>query len=446
MDLSRIKADNGWRNDAREASLSDVYQSVKVTSNSSKLRRVLAFAGPGYLVAVGYMDPGNWATSLAGGSKFGYALLSVALLSNLMAIVLQSLCARLAIASGRDLAQACRDAFPRSVSVVLWALAEIAIIATDIAEVIGTAIGLNLIFGISLELGVLVTSLDVFLILYLQKLGFRWVEAFIITLLGVIAVCFGVQIFFADPVWSEVAFGFVPTTEIVRNPEMLYLALGILGATVMPHNLYLHSGIVQTRDFGKTVPEKREALKFATIDSTVALTFALMINAAILILAAAAFNANGHTDVVELGQANALLSPILGLALAPVFFGIALLCCGLNSTVTATLAGQIVMEGFLHIKLKPWVRRVVTRAIAIVPAGIVTIWYGDAGTSELLILTQVVLSLQLSFAVFPLVMFTTSKAKMGALVAPRWLAALAYLIALAIAALNVKLLVDVVTG
>ncbi|GGF97522.1 MULTISPECIES: Nramp family divalent metal transporter [Rhizobium] len=446
MDFSRIKTESGWRQDAREASLSDVYQSVKVTRHGSKLRRILAFAGPGYLVAVGYMDPGNWATSLAGGSKFGYALLSVALLSNLMAIVLQSLCARLAIASGRDLAQACRDAFPRSVSVVLWALAEIAIIATDIAEVIGTAIGLNLIFGISLEVGVLVTSLDVFLILYLQRLGFRWVEAFIITLLGVIAVCFGVQIFFADPVWSEVAFGFVPTTEIVKNPEMLYLALGILGATVMPHNLYLHSGIVQTRDFGKTVPEKREALKFATIDSTVALTFALMINAAILILAAAAFNANGHTNVVELGQANALLSPILGLALAPVFFGIALLCCGLNSTVTATLAGQIVMEGFLHIKLKPWVRRVVTRAIAIVPAGIVTIWYGDAGTSELLILTQVVLSLQLSFAVFPLVMFTTSKAKMGALVAPRWLAALAYLIALAIAALNVKLLIDVVSG
>lgn len=446
MDFSRIKTENGWRQDAREASLSDVYQSVNVTRHGSKLRRILAFAGPGYLVAVGYMDPGNWATSLAGGSKFGYALLSVALLSNLMAIVLQSLCARLAIASGRDLAQACRDAFPRSVSVVLWALAEIAIIATDIAEVIGTAIGLNLIFGISLEVGVLVTSLDVFLILYLQRLGFRWVEAFIITLLGVIAVCFGVQIFFADPVWSEVAFGFVPTTEIVKNPEMLYLALGILGATVMPHNLYLHSGIVQTRDFGKTLPEKREALKFATIDSTVALTFALMINAAILILAAAAFNANGHTNVVELGQANALLSPILGLALAPVFFGIALLCCGLNSTVPATLAGQIVMEGFLHIKLKPWVRRVVTRAIAIVPAGIVTVWYGDAGTSELLILTQVVLSLQLSFAVFPLVMFTTSKAKMGALVAPRWLAALAYLIALAIAALNVKLLLDVVSG
>jgi manganese transport protein len=392
------------------------------------------------------MDPGNWATSLAGGSKFGYALLSVALLSNLMAIVLQSLCARLAIGSGRDLAQACRDAFPRWVSVSLWALAEIAIIATDIAEVIGTAIGLNLIFGISLEVGVLVTSLDVFLILYLQRLGFRWVEAFIITLLGVIAVCFGVQIFFADPVWSEVAFGFVPTTEIVRNPEMLYLALGILGATVMPHNLYLHSGIVQTRAFGETVPEKREALKFATIDSTVALTFALMINAAILILAAAAFHANGHTDVAELGEANALLSPILGLALAPVFFGVALLCCGLNSTVTATLAGQIVMEGFLHIKLKPWVRRVVTRGIAIVPAGIVTVWYGDAGTSELLILTQVVLSLQLSFAVFPLVMFTTSKAKMGALVAPRWLAGLAYLIALSIAVLNVKLLFDVVSG
>lgn len=446
MDLSAVKTKKGWRHEAREASLSDVYKSVNVTTHGSKLRRIMAFAGPGYLVAVGYMDPGNWATSLAGGSKFGYALLSVALMSNLMAIVLQSLCARLAIASGRDLAQACRDAFPRWVSVCLWAIAEIAIIATDIAEVIGTAIGLNLIFGISLEIGVLVTALDVFLILYLQKLGFRWVEAFIITLLGVIAVCFGVQILFADPVWSQVFAGFVPTTQIVSNPEMLYLALGILGATVMPHNLYLHSGIVQTRAFGESVPEKREALKFATIDSTVALTFALAINAAILVLAAAAFHANGHTDVTELGEANALLSPVLGLALAPILFGVALLCCGLNSTVTATLAGQIVMEGFLHIKLKPWVRRVVTRAIAIVPAGIVTLWYGDAGTAELLILTQVVLSLQLSFAVFPLVMFTTSKAKMGALVAPRWLAALAYLIALVIAALNVKLLLDLIAG
>jgi manganese transport protein len=363
-----------------------------------------------------------------------------------MAIVLQSLCARLAIASGRDLAQACRDAFPKWVSLPLWVFAEIANIATDIAEVIGTAIGLNLIFGVPLELGVLITALDVFLILYLQKMGFRWVEAFIVTLLGVIAVCFGVQILLADPQWGAVLTGFFPTTEIVTNPEMLYLALGILGATVMPHNLYLHSGIVQTRDFGHTLPEKREALTFATIDSTVALCFALLINASILILAAAAFNANGQTDVVELGEAHSLLAPLLGLAIAPTLFGIALLCCGLNSTVTATLAGQIVMEGFIKMKVQPWVRRLITRAIAIIPAAFVTIWYGDAGTAELLILTQVVLSLQLSFAVFPLVMFTASKAKMGELVAPRWLSAIAYLIAVVIAGLNVKLLLDFVIG
>ncbi len=338
MDVLNPNAKSGWRHERGEGSLSDVYRTVGTGRHSSRWRRAAAFAGPGYMVAVGYMDPGNWATSLAGGSKFGYALLTVALLSNLMAIVLQALCARLAIASGRDLAQACRDAFPRYVSVPLWALAEIAIIATDIAEVIGTAIGLNLLMGIPLELGVLITALDVFVILFLQKLGFRWVEAFIIAMLGVIAVCFGVQILLADPQWGAVLTGFFPTTDIVTNPEMLYLALGILGATVMPHNLYLHSGIVQTRAYGHTVPEKKEALTFATIDSTVALCFALLINASILILAAAAFNAHGKTDVVELGEAHSLLSPLLGLAIAPTLFGIALLCCGLNSTVTATLA------------------------------------------------------------------------------------------------------------
>lgn len=443
MDAIKPKPAAGWRQDSLDLSLADVHGSVNTHNGGSKLRRMMAFAGPGYLVAVGYMDPGNWATSLAGGSKFGYALLSVALLSNLMAIVLQSLCARLAIASGRDLAQACRDAFPRYVAVPLWALAEIAIIATDIAEVIGTAIGLNLIFGLPLELGVLLTALDVFLILYLQRLGFRWIEVLIITLLGVIAFCFAFQIVLADPDWGGVVRGFLPTTDIVRDPQMLYLALGILGATVMPHNLYLHSGIVQTRRYGKTLPEKREALTFATIDSTLALTFALLINAAILILAAAAFHAHGKTEVVELGDASSLLAPLLGMAIAPTLFGIALLCCGINSTVTATLAGQIVMEGFLQIKLKPWIRRAVTRGLAIIPASIVTIWFGDKGTSELLILTQVVLSLQLSFAVFPLVMFTANKAKMGALVAPRWLSVIAYLIAVAIALLNVKLLADI---
>ncbi|XAZ24274.1 Nramp family divalent metal transporter [Sinorhizobium sp. B11] len=446
MDIINPNAKGGWRTERGEASLSDVYRTVGTGRHSSTWRRAAAFLGPGYMVAVGYMDPGNWATSLAGGSKFGYALLTVALLSNIMAIVLQSLCARLAIGSGRDLAQACRDAYPSYVAVPLWAFAEIAIIATDIAEVIGTAIGLNLLFGIPLEIGVVITALDVFVILLLQRLGFRWIEAFIITLLGVIAICFAVQIFLADPQWGAVIRGFLPTTEVVTNPEMLYLALGILGATVMPHNLYLHSGIVQTRSYGHTVPEKKEALTFATLDSTVALCFALLINASILILAAAAFNANGKTDVVELGEAHSLLSPLLGLAIAPTLFGIALLCCGLNSTVTATLAGQIVMEGFLKIRLKPWVRRLITRAIAIVPAAFVTIWYGDQGTAELLILTQVVLSLQLSFAVFPLVMFTASKAKMGELVAPKWLSAVAYVIAVVIAGLNVKLLLDVVTG
>ncbi|RFC67550.1 MULTISPECIES: Nramp family divalent metal transporter [Mesorhizobium] len=432
----------GWIKPRGDASLSDVHGTVAVSRQGPSWKRALAFFGPGYLVAVGYMDPGNWATSIAGGAQFGYILLVVALVSNIMAIILQALCARLAIGSGRDLAQACRDAYPLPVSLMLWLLAEIAIVATDIAEVIGTAIGLNLLFGLPLEIGVIITALDVFLILYLQKLGFRWVEAFIITLLGVIAICFAVQIALADPNWGDVIRGFAPTTEIVTNPQMLYLALGILGATVMPHNLYLHSGIVQTRAYGHSVEEKREALKFATIDSTVALMFALLVNSSILILAAAAFHNTGNTQIVELGEAHALLSPLLGAAIAPALFGIALLCCGLNSTVTATLAGQIVMEGFLNIRLAPWLRRLITRAIAIIPAAGVTIWYGDDGTAHLLILTQVVLSLQLSFAVFPLVFFTASKSKMGALVAPLWLTAIAMFIAFVIAALNIKLLFD----
>lgn len=436
----------GWRRSRGEAALSDVYRSVAVPRFGSPWRKLFAFVGPGYLVAVGYMDPGNWATSIAGGSKFGYTLLAVALISNIMAMVLQSLCARLAIASGRDLAQACRDAYPKPVAVVLWFLAEIAIVATDIAEVIGTAIGLQLLFGIPLTVGVLITAVDVFVILYLQRLGFRYLEAAVVALLAVIAVCFTAQIVLASPVWGEVLKGFVPTSQIVTNPEMLYLALGILGATVMPHNLYLHSAIVQTRDFGSTPGEKRQALTFATVDSTVALFFALLINASILILAAAAFNGTGRTEVAELGEAHSLLAPLLGVAIAPILFGIALLCCGLNSTVTATLAGQAVMEGFLEIRLPAWVRRLVTRLVAIVPASVVTVWYGESGTAQLLILTQVVLSLQLSFAVIPLVMFTASRAKMGDLVAPRWLVAFAGLIAAIIVVLNVKLLVDFVLG
>jgi len=398
------------------------------------------------MVAVGYMDPGNWATSIAGGAKFGYTLLFVALLSNIMAIILQALCARLAIGSGRDLAQACRDGYPRWTSFPLWLFAETAIIATDVAEVIGTAIGLNLLFGLPLEIGVLITALDVFVVLLLQRLGFRYLEAFIVTMLGVITICFAVQIALADPEWGAVIRGFAPTTEIIRNPDMLYLALGILGATVMPHNLYLHSAIVQTRAYGETTDDKREALKFATWDSTIALSLALIINASILILAAATFYKTGQTDVAELGQAQSLLHPLLGSAIAPTLFGIALLCCGLNSTVTATLAGQAVMEGFLQIRLAPWVRRLVTRMVALVPAAGVTLFYGEAETGKLLILSQVVLSLQLPFAIVPLVQFTASRTKMGALVSPRWLTAIAILIAVLIIALNAKLVYDFVAG
>ena len=370
---------DGWRRAGGTPSLAEVYGSIRTRPKGPLWRKLLTFLGPGYLVAVGYMDPGNWATGLAGGSKFGYALLSIVLLSNLMAILLQALCIRLGIASKRDLARACRDAFPRFVSWPLWALAELAICATDLAEVIGTAIGLNLLFGIPLEIGVLLTALDVFLILWMQQLGFRYVEAFVVTLFLVIAVCFGIQIAMADPNWGEVIRGFAPTVEIVKNPDMLYLALGILGATVMPHNLYLHSGIVQTRAFGDSVPEKREAMRLATANSTIALTFALLINASILILAAATFHRSGQYNVAELGEAYKFLAPLLGSALAPTLFGIALLACGLNSTVTATLSGQIVMEGFLDIRLPPYLRRLLTRAIAIVPAAIVTIWYGEAG-------------------------------------------------------------------
>ncbi len=439
-------AASGWRRERRGLALEDVNRTVAISPSSSQMRKAAAFLGPGYLVAVGYMDPGNWATALAGGSKFGYTLLIVALISNIMAVVLQSLCARLAIGSGRDLAQACRDAYPAWAAWPLWALAEIAIVATDIAEVIGTAIGLQLLFGVPLEIGIIVTALDVFLILYLQRMGFRYLEAFIIALLGIIAVCFAIQIALAKPEWGPLFAGFAPRADIVTNPEMLYLALGILGATVMPHNLYLHSAIVQTRAYGNTLPEKREALRFATLDSTIALSFALLINASILILAAATFHKTGKTDVSELGQAHSLLSPLLGSLLAPSLFGIALLCCGLNSTVTATLAGQAVMEGFIDIKLQPWLRRLITRALAIIPAAGITLLYGTAETGKLLILSQVVLSLQLSFAVVPLVQFTASKAKMGELVAPRWLIAFATIIAAVIIVLNAKLLFDWLTG
>lgn len=432
----------GWRRSGGDVSLPGAHQTIAVNPLWPSWRKMLAFLGPGYLVAVGYMDPGNWATALAGGSKFGYMLLSVALLSSLMAIILQSLSARLAVGSRRDLAQACRDAYPKPVAALLWVMAEIAIIATDLAEVIGTAIGLQLLFGLPLAWGIVITSLDVFVILMLQRLGFRAIEAFIVAVLLVIAVCFAAQIILAKPELAGILGGFAPSADIVTNPEMLYLALGILGATVMPHNLYLHSSIVQTRNLGDTDTARRQSLTFATIDSTIALVFALVINASILILAAAAFHANGRTDITELGDAHSLLDPLLGSSLAPILFAVALIGCGLNSTVTATLAGQIVMEGFLEIRLPPWMRRLITRLIAIVPAALTALWFGEAGTAQLLIFSQVVLSLQLPFAVIPLVIFTSQRSKMGPLRAPLWITLLASLIALVIVVLNTKLVID----
>src|ERR1700751_333209 len=441
-----MSLDRGWRDARGEPSLSDMFATVRTVRKGSFWRKLLAFLGPGYLVAVGYMDPGNWATSLAGGSKFGYSLLTVALLSNVMAIVLQSLCTRLGVGAGRDLAQACRDSYPRWVAWPLWLSAEVAITATDLAEVIGTAIGLNLLFHIPLAIGVVITALDVFLILALQAFGFRWIEAFVVAMLGVIAACFAVQIALADPDWGAVIRGFLPSRELLADHDMLYLALGILGATVMPHNLYLHSGLVQTRGYGETAADKHEAIELATIDSTIALCFAFVINASILILAAATFHRAGRTDVAELDQAHSFLAPLLGSTLAPTLFAIALICCGLNSTITATLSGQIVMEGFLTFRVAPWLRRLVTRMIAILPAVVVTIYAGEKATGQLLILSQVVLSLQLPFAVVPLVLFTASRTKMGPYVAPRWLTLLAAAIAAAIIVLNAKLVWDYVSS
>lgn len=435
-----------WRSAPALPSLPEAHGSIPVARSGNALRRLLSFVGPGYLVAVGYMDPGNWATDLAGGSAFGYTLLSVILLSNLMAILLQSLAARLGIATGRDLAQACRDHYPPAVNYALWFLCELAIIACDLAEVIGTAIALQLLFGIPLALGALLTGLDVLLVLMLQRRGFRWLEAFIIGLISLIAACFVIELALARPELAEVMAGFVPSPEIVTNPAMLYIAIGILGATVMPHNLYLHSSIVQTRRWAPTPEGRREALRFATIDSTVALSFALFINAAILILAAAAFHTTGQTDVAEIQDAYRLLAPTLGVAAASTLFALALLASGQNSAVTATLAGQIVMEGFLRLRLAPWLRRIVTRLVALVPVVTVAWLYGESGTTQLLILSQVVLSLQLPFAVVPLVRFTTDRMKMGELVAPRWLGALAWAVAAVIIALNVKLLWGVATG
>lgn len=445
-----ISASEGWRlTDTPEEprlSLPEVNSTVAVPQGGTWLRRMFAFMGPGYMVSVGYMDPGNWATDLAGGSQFGYTLLTVILLSNLMAIVLQALSARLGIATGRDLAQACRDSYPRPVNYLLWFACEAAIIACDLAEVIGTAIALNLLFGIPLIGGALITALDAFLVLFLMQKGFRYLEAFIVALLIVIAGCFLVQIVAAAPPLAGVLGGFVPSSEVVTNPAMLYIAIGIIGATVMPHNLYLHSSIVQTRAYERTEKGKREAIKFATLDSTIALMLALFINAAILILAAAVFHANGRTDVAEIETAYELLSPLLGFGIASTLFAVALLASGLNSTVTATLAGQIVMEGFLRLRLPHWARRLLTRGLAIIPVVVVTWLYGEKGTAELLVLSQVVLSMQLPFAVIPLVHFVSDKRKMGTFAIPKYLSVIAWVITSIIVILNLKLLFETFFG
>ena len=438
-------AEPGWRRARLAPSLSEVHRSVEV-NGASWFRKLLAFAGPGYLVAVGYMDPGNWATDLAGGSRFGYALLSVILLSNLMAVLLQGLASKLGIVTGRDLAQACRDHYSRRTGLVLWVLCELAIAACDLAEVIGTAIALNLLFGISLPVGIAITAFDVMIVLYLQNKGFRLLEALVIALIAVVGGCFVFELFISKPDIGEVARGFVPTTEIITNPEMLYIAIGILGATVMPHNLYLHSSIVQTRKYAENTEGKREAVRFAFLDSTIALTFALFINAAILIVAAATFHTTGNTQVAEIQDAYQLLTPLLGVGGASAVFALALLASGQNSTLTGTLAGQIVMEGFLDLRIRPWLRRLITRAIAIVPAAIVAILYGESGTAKLLVFSQVILSLQLSFAVFPLVQFTSDKVKMGAFANSMPLKVAAYSVATVIATLNVWLLAQTLRG
>jgi manganese transport protein len=437
---------SGWRLAPGSVSLPEVHGSIAIPEGAGFWRKMLAFAGPGYLVAVGYMDPGNWATDLAGGARFGYTLLSVIMLSNMMAILLQALAARLGIASGRDLAQACRDTYSRPVTIALWIVCEIAIAACDLAEVIGAAIALDLLFGIPLIWGVSITAADVLIVLFLQHKGFRYVEALVVGLILAIAGSFAVEIWLAHPALGAVAAGFAPRADVLRNPGMLYIAIGIVGATVMPHNLYLHSSIVQTRKYRDTVDGKREAIRFASIDSAVALMSALFINAAILIMAAAVFHGGPHENVAEIGDAYQLLSPLLGTTLASVLFAVALLCSGQNATLTGTLAGQIVMEGFINLRLRPWMRRLITRLIAIVPAIGVILVYGERGTGPLLILSQVVLSLQLPFAVFPLVMFTSDAKKMGPFVNPWWMKALAWLVAIAIAGLNAWLLYQIVAG
>jgi manganese transport protein len=439
-------SNTGWLKENSSKSLSEVFSTVNVPLKGSFWKKLLAFTGPGLMVAVGYMDPGNWATDIAGGAKFGYTLLSVVFISNIFAIVLQHLALKLGVVAERDLAQACRDSYSPAVSFGLWVLCEIAIAACDLAEVIGSAIALNLLFHIPLIWGVLITSLDVLLILFFQYKGFRLIESIVAGFIIIIMGCFLFEVLVSRPDIFPLLSGLIPRAEIVTNPSMLYIAIGILGATVMPHNLYLHSSIVQTRNYPRTTEGKKMAIKFATIDSTVALLIAFFVNAAILIIAAAAFHFSGHNDVADIMDAHKLLTPLLGTTLAGTLFAVALLASGQNSTLTGTLAGQIVMEGFINIRLKPWLRRLITRLIAIVPAFIVTLIYGERGTGSLLILSQVILSMQLSFAVIPLVVFTNDKRKMGEFANRMGLKIAVWGIAAIVLSLNVYLLLDMCFG
>ncbi len=441
-DAGESLAQTGWRQNVRSPSLGEAHSSVPV-SQRGFWRKLLAFSGPGLMVAVGYMDPGNWATDLAGGAQFGYTLLSVVLISNFMAILLQHLSLKLGIVSGRDLAQACRDHFSRPVSLALWVICEIAIAACDLAEVLGSAIALNLLFRIPLPMGVVLTALDVVIVLFLQNKGFRYIEALVASLIAVIGLCFAYEIVVSGPALGPLLAGLVPSTEIITHPGKLYLAIGILGATVMPHNLYLHSSIVQTRAFERNDRGKAMAVRFATIDSTVALLFAFFINAAILVISAATFFNTEHSNVADIGDAYKLLTPVLGAQFASTFFALALLASGQNSTLTGTMAGQIVMEGFLDLRLRPWVRRLLTRMVAIVPAVVVAVLYGESGVGQLLVLSQVILSMQLSFAVVPLVMFTSDRRKMGQFANRPAIAALAWFVTAIIVLLNAYLLTEI---
>ncbi|WP_185866272.1 Nramp family divalent metal transporter [Blattabacterium cuenoti] len=441
--MPKKKSSTGWRNENKHPSLSEVFSSVSVPKKKGMWRKLFAFTGPGLLIAVGYMDPGNWATDIAGGAKFGYMLLSVIFISNFLAIILQHLALKLGIVCERDLAQACRDHYPPFISFILWILCEIAISACDLAEIIGSVLALKLLFGIPITWGVLITAIDILIILFFQYKGFRYIESVVAALIFTILVCFSFEIISSKPEIFSILKGIIPNPEIIKNSQSFYISIGILGATVMPHNLYLHSSIIQTRDYPRTIEGKKMAIKYATIDSTLSLSLAFFINAAILIISAATFHKDGYTEVADIMHAHKLLTPILGSSLAGVFFALALLASGQNSTLTGTLAGQIVMEGFLNIRLKPWIRRLITRLIAIVPAMIASIVYGEKGTGELLIISQIILSVQLSFAIVPLVSFTGDSKKMGPFVNGPILKISAWLITVIVIFLNLFLLYDI---